>query len=296
MPSTVGNVLKAADLQRAGVVAWGTKPASDEPGIYVVAMTADTDKVGRTLATCPIDMAAVENLLEVRPKLRVDGKRPEKNALAERVAAFWLPDETILYVGLAGSSIKDRVNAYYTTPLGARSPHAGGYFLKLLSNLDRLHVHYAECDDPDGAEDAALAAFVGAVSPATRRQLPDPAHPFPFANLVWPPGVNKAHGITGARKPRSAKGAQTKAVPAMPAPTPRRTQDVGAIEDFIQAELKRRGQTDATAVEAARWLDEAGLLKDSASRPGLPLRNLLRDGKIRGQRQEPNGRWFIDRI
>jgi hypothetical protein len=50
-----------------------------------------------------------------------------------------------------------------------------------------------------------------------------------------------------------------------------------------------------TAVEAAGWLDEAGLLSDSPHRPGLPLRNLLREQRIRGQRQEPNRRWFIDR-
>src|ERR1700727_1610095 len=28
------------------------------------------------------------------------------------------------------------------TPIGARSPHSGGYFLKLLSNLNQLSVHY----------------------------------------------------------------------------------------------------------------------------------------------------------
>lgn len=34
---------------------------------------------------------------------------------------------------------------------------------------------------------------------ATKAQLVDPDHPFPFANLEWPPGVRKRHGITGAR-------------------------------------------------------------------------------------------------
>jgi hypothetical protein len=49
-----------------------------------------------------------------------------------------------------------------------------------------------------------------------------------------------------------------------------------------------------TAVEAAQWLSDAGLLKDSYHRPGLPNRSLLRDGRIRGQRQEANHRWFVD--
>jgi double-stranded uracil-DNA glycosylase len=70
------------------------------------------------------------------------------------------------------------------------------------------------------------------------------------------------------------------------------------IDRFLQAELVRRGRGDVTAVEAASWLDEAGLLADSASRPGLPLRNLLRAGRIRSGEQRPpqkHGSWFIVR-
>lgn len=51
-------------------------------------------------------------------------------------------------------------------------------------------------------------------------------------------------------------------------------------------------------MDAAAWLDEAGLLEDSASRPGLPLRRLLRAGLIPQAQQRPptsNGRWFIVR-
>ncbi len=53
-----------------------------------------------------------------------------------------------------------------------------------------------------------------------------------------------------------------------------------------------------SAVEAARWLDAAGVLKNSDSRPGLPLRNLLRADQIDGAIQrpaKPHGRWYITR-
>jgi len=56
---------------------------------------------------------------------------------------------------------------------------------------------------------------------------------------------------------------------------------------------------EVAAVEAARWLDSAGVLSDSDSRPGLPLRNLLRAGAIAGADQRPptkHGRWFIVRV
>jgi hypothetical protein len=46
--------------------------------------------------------------------------------------------------------------------------------------------------------------------------------------------------------------------------------------------------------KAQDGLDQAALLKDSATRPGKALRDLLRAKSIRGQRQELNGRWHID--
>ncbi len=72
--------------------------------------------------------------------------------------------------------------------------------------------------------------------------------------------------------------------------------EVEAINRYLQRELKQRDEPEVAAVEAARWLDEAGLLRDSSSRPGLPLRKLVRQERLAGQAQEPNGRWFIRRI
>jgi hypothetical protein len=118
-----------------------------------------------------------------------------------RLASFWLRDEVVLYVGKA-TSLSQRVAQYYATPLGARRPHAGGHFLKTLSNLDQLHVHDAVSPDPPRSEHLMLEAFCAAVSTDTRNALHDPEHPFPFANLEWPAGTRKRHGVTGGREPR----------------------------------------------------------------------------------------------
>lgn len=70
------------------------------------------------------------------------------------------------------------------------------------------------------------------------------------------------------------------------------------INEFLQRELRPRQLGEVAAVEAARWLDASGLLKDSASRSGLPLRNKLRAGEIDAAIQRPTGsrgRWFIGR-
>ena len=166
--------------------------------MYVVSLSAEVDRTAG-FPEAPLSSAAIQTLLKVRPKLTVDGGLPTATMLAERIGSFWLPDEGVLYVGLAGTSLRSRVSQYYKTPLGARRPHAGGWFLKTLANLDELFVHYARADVPSAAEDAMLGCFCATVSNAALARLPDPAHPFPFANLEWPRGVRKAHGIRGAR-------------------------------------------------------------------------------------------------
>ncbi|KAF0247030.1 MAG: hypothetical protein FD180_147 [Planctomycetota bacterium] len=72
--------------------------------------------------------------------------------------------------------------------------------------------------------------------------------------------------------------------------------DASAINGELQRRLKADGLASVDAVTAARWLDQAGLLHDSVQRPGKPLRDLLRAGRILGQRQESNRWWFVDRV
>lgn len=196
-------LLDAAGLAAGGVVRWGSPVPCTDPGIYAVSMDPDPSSVALTLDAAPISQPAIDALLSLRPELTVDGRRSTPAGLAARLARFWLPDEVLLYIGLAGTSLVDRVNAYYKTPLGARSPHAGGWFLKTLDPELPRWVHWAQSTRPDDSEHAMLKHFCAGVSGASLRLLLDPDRPFPFANLEWPPGVRKRHGIAGARAPRS---------------------------------------------------------------------------------------------
>jgi predicted DNA-binding transcriptional regulator AlpA len=67
------------------------------------------------------------------------------------------------------------------------------------------------------------------------------------------------------------------------------------INRFLAQKIDDENINEIDAVSAARWLDEAGLLKDSTHHPGLPLRKHLRAGKINGAYQYPNRRWVIRR-
>ena len=201
MPSSVADVFAAAGLSPGGAVRWGDRVALDSPGVYAVALTADSGAVTGTLQTCPLSAEAVAELLAVRPELRVDGQRPSPAELSARLAALWLGDEAIVYLGLAGTSLRRRVGQYYKTPLGARRPHAGGWPLKTLAVLPKLWVHFAPCADPTTAEQAMFGAFMGGVRAGARAALHDPSLPIPFANLEAGKGQRQAHGITGAREP-----------------------------------------------------------------------------------------------
>ena len=73
--------------------------------------------------------------------------------------------------------------------------------------------------------------------------------------------------------------------------------DLVAINLHVQERLERDWREKVRATEAAGWLDEAGLLRNYKN--GLPLRRLLRAGRIAGQQQLPDredGSWWIRRL
>ena len=205
MPSSVNDVFAAASLSPAGCVRWGQRVPEVGPGVYSVALTVRADVVDSAMSSCPVSEEAVAELLRVRPELRVDGSRPTDAELSDRLSSLWLSDETIVYIGLAGTSLRQRVGQYYKTPLGARRPHAGGWPLKTLAVLPELWVHFAPCADVTTAEHAMLSAFIAGVSVNSRAKLHDPALPVPFANLEAAKGQRQQHGITGAREPAAAR-------------------------------------------------------------------------------------------
>jgi hypothetical protein len=132
----------------------------------------------------------------------MDGRRPTVQALRNRLQSFWLADESILYVGKA-TSLDSRVDSYYRSKIGRRSPHRGGMWLKTLAILESLWIHWCPTPDQEPAtvESSLLAMFMARVSPGSRSLYPvaDRQRPLPFANLEWQSGGKKyvrAHGLT----------------------------------------------------------------------------------------------------
>jgi transcription elongation factor GreA len=189
--------LRAADLIRSvglvvdGPVPWGQQARSNSPGVYVIELPAP-------LPSAPIDHTILRTWIERVPTLRMDGEVPTPHELAERLSAFWYPDETVLYIGRTSRSLRNRVEGLFRTPLGDPRPVSGGHWIKTLRDQARMLVWWTESDADEEAEDAVLSAFERAATPATVERLHDPTVPVPFANLRGADGLRKEHGITGA--------------------------------------------------------------------------------------------------
>lgn len=212
MTISVGELFDTAELLPAGVVQWGKQVELDRPGVYIVASTpALGDRVGR-LGTYQPDPSAFDTLRSRCPSVAVDGAPATNDKMAERIGAFWIPESAVLYIGLAGTSVRKRVNQYYRTPIGHRSPHAGGWWLKTLADLDALYVHYAAAESPKSAEARLLNTFAATIQPPARRVLHDPERIAPFANIEVQAGIRKRHGMTGYKNERA--NAATSPIPA----------------------------------------------------------------------------------
>ena len=207
MADLVRRTAGAVDLVRTvgllpdGPVRWGAHVRSARPGIYLIELPGP-------LPRAPVDMSPVGTWIERVPTLAVDGSRPTGRDLAHRLAAFWLPDQVVLFVGSTDRGLGQRVDELVHTPLGDPAPHPDGRWLATLRGLEQARVWWSETDAPEEYEDAILGAFAQAVDPTVVAALYDPTVVVPFANMATPTGLPKDHGITGDLLPASAESLQ----------------------------------------------------------------------------------------
>src|SRR5262245_31154841 len=166
MDTSAPGLLRGVGLLADGPVPWARPVPASGPGVFLIELPAP-------LTTAPIELTRVGKWLERIDTLRLDGERPSSRAVAQRLAAFWLPSQVVLYVGATPTSIANRVRAIRETPLGERRPHPGGHWLHLLTALDRARIWWAATDAVEEYEDALLAAFGEGVTAAERAALPD---------------------------------------------------------------------------------------------------------------------------
>lgn len=197
MAQSVRSLFAAADLEPAGHVSWGAPIPERGNGVYVVSLSANPDADASPYPDPVFNEEELAQLMERRQQILLDGNSPSMSDLMRRFSEFWLPDEHIIYIGLA-TSLRNRVKQYYRTPIGARKPHAGGWWLKSLSNLPHLFVHFAPTTKFKEAEEAMLKSFSERVTTYAEDTFREPDDVMPFANLRgWHKNI-KPYGISGA--------------------------------------------------------------------------------------------------
>jgi transcription elongation factor GreA len=191
LDTSAAALLRSVGLLADGPAVWGRPIPAQGPGVFVVELPAATH-------AAPIELTRVGKWIERIETLRLDGVRPTSRALAGRLGAFWLPSQTIVYIGASEASVARRVAAMAKTELGDRRPYSGGHWLKTLRSLEGIRIWWSPTNAAEEYEDALLAAFAEGVPKADLVGLPDRTVVLPFANLRRPAGERKTTGVTGA--------------------------------------------------------------------------------------------------
>jgi transcription elongation factor GreA len=191
-----GELLRSVGLMPDGPAVLGRPAGAGAPGVYVVELSTPR-------ATAPIDMVRVGKWIERVPGLRLDGRRPTSRQLAARLGGFWLPAQTIVFVGSSTGTVAGRLRALDAHLLGDAKPHAAAQWLKALRAdvVGQLRVWWTVTDAPEEYEDALLETFADALTEADRAPLLDQSVVLPWANQRRPSGDRRQSGLTGSTLP-----------------------------------------------------------------------------------------------
>jgi len=199
MPLSVKNLLQSQNLQIKGLVKWGTPFEADYYGVYVVALSDDPDQNKKLLERPTFSESKIQTWINTATEMKIDGELPTIEKLKKRLTEFWFPDENIVYIGKAEKQkVEDRVSQFYSHKVGKRSPHKGGFWIKLLSNLSELNIYYSEIKDApkvETTEKSLQKYFMSNVSDESLKNIRDKNLTLPFGNLKFG-GKIKKHGIS----------------------------------------------------------------------------------------------------
>lgn len=202
MAVTVEEIFNAVGIKNFNFIKWGEikkHSIPNKPGIYVIALPSAQQEL-------EVDKKAIENWMEKSGRVSIEGKTATLADLITELKKHWKLNETILYIGQTSTSVdglKKRLGDFYGHSTGNNGPHSGGYWIKLLNNLNNLNVHYAVCEDSYEKEFKMLMYF--AMKVAENESIFDIAglgKYLPFANLTA--DIDKKHGIQGAVKGKKA--------------------------------------------------------------------------------------------
>ena len=192
MPISVNELVEKVGLpsKLLNRVDWGESVKSRNEGVYIVAMPKPLKRIPLDEEKTMSDYREIDNM-----------PTDDFTLIEKRISKFWLPDETILYIGQASKRKRDtgigkRVQEYYNTVNGKSGKHSGGSWLKYINIPSKTSVYYIECADSESYEAEMLCAFFEQISKENRKRLFGTGIVLPFANRE----VKVIHGLCTKKK------------------------------------------------------------------------------------------------
>ncbi|GIW20016.1 MAG: hypothetical protein KatS3mg065_0312 [Chloroflexota bacterium] len=242
-PRSAAALFRSVGLLPDGPVLWGRPLPAVRSGVVVIELLEPAG------ASAPIDPARVGKWLERVPSLRLDGAVPTTRRLVARLASYWIPGQTVLFVGYAATDLGRRVAALPVTSIGNRPPLADAHWLLVLRRPEILRLWWAATDAPEEYADALLDAFAEGVAPEVAAALPEPDLVLPWATLRRPTGEARRHGLTDDLldvSPAPAPASSLSGRPRTGAGTPARATAAGSGAGRRGAEVGRGGTEGPT--------------------------------------------------
>lgn len=195
----VEEIYNAVGISEYTTIKWGVIRQSKIPkefGVYII-------EIHELFENPQLNDNAINEWLDNSGRVEIQEHKKVNTGLAKKhLSTFWKPDESIIYIGqssLSKGGIKKRLSDFFSHCPGNKGPHAGGYWVKLLNNIDQLNVHYAICENPHELEFRMLMYFIMKTSGEKDiSKLKNIGSYLPFANLTA--DIDKPHSITGAIK------------------------------------------------------------------------------------------------
>jgi len=202
---TVNDIFKKVGLKPSQPYPWGTVIPEFGNGVYVISTSSNPAKNEGITPQCTIEKAVFKKWKELSPDLNVDGEN-SINHFQNELNKYWKPNQNILYIGESSSEtngLSKRIKQFYDHQVGCKGPHTGGYWIKLLAQLNDLNVYYAVCDNPRDTEFKMLMYFIEKSIGKSFYELQSLGSHLPFANLKV--DFQKKHGISNAVSKNSRK-------------------------------------------------------------------------------------------
>ena len=205
MPVTVKEIFKVVGLEAPVGIKWKTPIPTNDNGVYVVSLSSDASINKDTCSTFEIGEEIFSNWKILSPNLNVNGM-VSKKIIEEELNKYWKPKEAVLYIGESTSKtngLGKRVKQFYDHNVGRKGPHTGGYWIKLLSQLENLYVYHAKCKNPRDTEFKMLMYFIEQSTGKSFYELDELGIHLPFANLKV--DFQKRHNISNAVQKKNKK-------------------------------------------------------------------------------------------